>query len=168
MLAGRLLTRLAWRRAAIMKLLNDHKQLGEKTGAGFYKFDAKRKASPNKDLAPLIAESRKVSPAATCSWGTSAVQAFTLYLILGGQACGAVASPTQLVHGWQRAESGARAQVSALQGIKPPIAGPQDIIEFIFFPVVNEGCRVISESIVDKPADLDVATVMAMGFPAYR
>ena len=47
-------------RAAIMKLLNDHKQLGEKTGAGFYKFDAKRKASPNKDLAPLIAESRKV------------------------------------------------------------------------------------------------------------
>ena len=59
-------------------------------------------------------------------------------------------------------------QASPLQGIKPPIAGPQDIIEFIFFPVVNEGCRVIAESIVDKPADLDVATVMAMGFPAYR
>ena len=44
----------------------------------------------------------------------------------------------------------------------------QDIIEFIFFPVVNEGCRVIDEGIVDKPADLDVATVMAMGFPPYR
>ena len=48
------------------------------------------------------------------------------------------------------------------------MASPQDIIEFIFFPVVNEGCRVIAEGIVDKPADLDVATVMAMGFPAYR
>ncbi len=45
---------------------------------------------------------------------------------------------------------------------------PQDIIEFIFFPVVNEGCRVIAEGIVDKPADLDVATVLSMGFPAYR
>lgn len=44
----------------------------------------------------------------------------------------------------------------------------QEIIQFIFFPVVNEGCRVIDEGIVDKPSDLDVATVMSMGFPAYR
>ena len=53
-------------------------------------------------------------------------------------------------------------------GDKPPKMSPQDIIEFIFFPVVNEGCRVIAEGIVDKPADLDVATVLSMGFPAYR
>ena len=51
---------------------------------------------------------------------------------------------------------------------KPPKMSPQDIIEFIFFPVVNEGCRVIAEGIVDKPADLDVATVLSMGFPPYR
>lgn len=50
----------------------------------------------------------------------------------------------------------------------PPVKSAQDIIEFIFFPVVNEGCRVIAEGIVDKPADLDVATVLAMGFPPYR
>jgi enoyl-CoA hydratase/3-hydroxyacyl-CoA dehydrogenase len=43
---------------------------------------------------------------------------------------------------------------------------PADIVNFVFFPVVNEGCRVIAEGIVDKPADLDVASVMAMGFPA--
>ena len=53
-------------------------------------------------------------------------------------------------------------------GAKPPAMSPQDIVEFIFFPVVNEGCRVIAEGIVDKPADLDVATVLAMGFPPYR
>uniref|UniRef100_A0A7S0UTE4 3-hydroxyacyl-CoA dehydrogenase n=1 Tax=Polytomella parva TaxID=51329 RepID=A0A7S0UTE4_9CHLO len=41
----------------------------------------------------------------------------------------------------------------------------QDIVDFIFFPVVNEGCRVIAEGVVDKAADLDVCTVMAMGFP---
>jgi enoyl-CoA hydratase/3-hydroxyacyl-CoA dehydrogenase len=45
---------------------------------------------------------------------------------------------------------------------------PQDIINFIFFPVVNEGCRVVKEKIVDKASDLDVASVLAMGFPAAR
>ena len=54
------------------------------------------------------------------------------------------------------------------KGDKPPRLSPQEIIEFIFFPVVNEGCRVVAEGIVDKPADLDVASVLAMGFPAYR
>lgn len=29
-------------------------------------------------------------------------------------------------------------------------------------------CRVVAEHVVDKPADLDVATVMSMGFPAYK
>ena len=48
-------------RAAMMKLMNDKKMLGEKTGGGFYKFDAKRKASPNPDIKPVIVESRKVS-----------------------------------------------------------------------------------------------------------
>jgi len=44
----------------------------------------------------------------------------------------------------------------------------EDIIEFIFFPVVNEGCRVVSEGIVAKSSDLDVATILGMGFPPYR
>ena len=59
-------------------------------------------------------------------------------------------------------------EAGLFKGGKPPAFSPQDIIEFIFFPVVNEGCRVIAEGIVDKPADLDVATVLAMGFPPYR
>jgi enoyl-CoA hydratase/3-hydroxyacyl-CoA dehydrogenase len=43
-----------------------------------------------------------------------------------------------------------------------------DIIEFIFFPVVNEAARVIAEGIVAKPSDLDVASVLGMGFPPFR
>jgi enoyl-CoA hydratase/3-hydroxyacyl-CoA dehydrogenase len=104
-------------RARIIELLNEDKRLGEKSGAGFYKFDAKRKASPDPAVMPLIEQARKAS--------------------------------------------------GLFQGQKPKMS-PQDIIEFIFFPVVNEGCRVIDEGIVDKPADLDVATVMSMGFPPYR
>lgn len=77
----------------------------------------RRKASADKDLAPIIEESRKKAG------------------LFKGQ-------PIKLA--------------------------PEEIVQFIFFPVVNEGCRVIDEGIVDKPSDLDVATVMSMGFPAYR
>ncbi|GLT79371.1 hypothetical protein SLA2020_508620 [Shorea laevis] len=44
----------------------------------------------------------------------------------------------------------------------------KDIIEMVFFPVVNEACRVFAEGIAVKAADLDIASVMGMGFPPYR
>ncbi|XP_031386430.1 peroxisomal fatty acid beta-oxidation multifunctional protein MFP2-like isoform X1 [Punica granatum] len=44
----------------------------------------------------------------------------------------------------------------------------KDIIEMIFFPVVNEACRVLSEGIAVKASDLDIASVLGMSFPAYR
>lgn len=63
-------------------------------------------------------------------------------------------------------------EAARAKGVRPPsdkwAPTERDIIEMVFFPVVNEGCRVIAEGIVDKAADLDVSSVMAMGFPAYR
>lgn len=44
----------------------------------------------------------------------------------------------------------------------------KDIVEMIFFPVVNEACRVLAEGIAVKASDLDIAAVMGMGFPPYR
>ncbi|KAK4759182.1 hypothetical protein SAY87_022313 [Trapa incisa] len=44
----------------------------------------------------------------------------------------------------------------------------KNIIEMIFLPVVNEACRVLDEGIAVKAADLDIASVMGMGFPPYR
>lgn len=44
----------------------------------------------------------------------------------------------------------------------------KDIVEMIFFPVVNEACRVLDEGIAVKAADLDISAVMGMGFPPYR
>ena len=38
----------------------------------------------------------------------------------------------------------------------------------IFFPVVNEACRVLDEGIAVKAADLDISAIMGMGFPPYR
>lgn len=105
----------------LIPLLNEHKRLGEKTGKGFYKYDDRRRASPDPEIRPLIER--------------SAAESGVLQKVFGG---------------------------------KPPKMTPQEVVEFIFFPVVNEGCRVVGEGVVEKPADLDVATVMAMGFPPYR
>eukprot|EP00879_Flechtneria_rotunda_P030936 GHRR01033692.1.p1 GENE.GHRR01033692.1~~GHRR01033692.1.p1 ORF type:complete len:189 (-),score=39.02 GHRR01033692.1:116-682(-) len=105
----------------VFPLLVEAKRLGEKSGSGFYKFDARRRASPDPSLEQLIR--------------TSIGKAGLLGKVFGG---------------------------------KPPKLLQQEIIEFLFFPVVNEGCRVVAEGIMDKAADLDVATVMAMGFPPYR
>eukprot|EP01023_Acetabularia_acetabulum_P001502 TRINITY_DN10591_c0_g1_i15.p1 TRINITY_DN10591_c0_g1~~TRINITY_DN10591_c0_g1_i15.p1 ORF type:complete len:338 (-),score=68.34 TRINITY_DN10591_c0_g1_i15:598-1611(-) len=104
-------------RSMLLPLMNQAGRLGEKTGKGFYIIGDKRKATPDPEgLAPLIAESRKISEA------------------LLGESRGLALKPKQ-------------------------------IVEFIFLPVINEGCRVVEEGIVDKPSDLDVCAVMAMGFP---
>lgn len=44
----------------------------------------------------------------------------------------------------------------------------KDIVEMIFFPLVNEACRLLAEGIAVKASDLDIASVMGMGFPPYR
>ncbi|XP_020581770.1 peroxisomal fatty acid beta-oxidation multifunctional protein-like isoform X2 [Phalaenopsis equestris] len=44
----------------------------------------------------------------------------------------------------------------------------EEIVEMIFFPAVNEACRVIDEGVVVRPSDIDVATILGMGFPRYR
>lgn len=51
---------------------------------------------------------------------------------------------------------------------KPVVLSDEEVIEVIFFPVVNEACRVLEEGVVSKASDLDIASVMGMGFPPYR
>jgi enoyl-CoA hydratase/3-hydroxyacyl-CoA dehydrogenase len=44
----------------------------------------------------------------------------------------------------------------------------EEIVEMIFYPVVNEASRALEESVVVRSSDLDIASVLGMGFPAYR
>ncbi|XP_020596150.1 peroxisomal fatty acid beta-oxidation multifunctional protein MFP2-like [Phalaenopsis equestris] len=44
----------------------------------------------------------------------------------------------------------------------------KDIVEMIFLPVVNEACCVLDEGIAVKASDLDIASIMGMGFPSFR
>ena len=52
--------------------------------------------------------------------------------------------------------------------MQPVTLMDQDILEMIFFPVVNEACRVMDENVVIRASDLDIASVLGMGFPKYR
>ncbi|PHT44360.1 Glyoxysomal fatty acid beta-oxidation multifunctional protein MFP-a [Capsicum baccatum] len=54
--------------------------------------------------------------------------------------------------------------------IKPKLATLSDgeIVEMILFAALNEACRMISDAIIVKSSDLDVASVLGMGFPEYR
>ncbi|KAI0496784.1 hypothetical protein KFK09_023108 [Dendrobium nobile] len=44
----------------------------------------------------------------------------------------------------------------------------QEIMEMIFFPAVNEACRVIDEGVVVRASDIDAASILGMGFPRHR
>jgi len=43
-----------------------------------------------------------------------------------------------------------------------------DIVEWTLLGVVNEACRCLDEGIAIRASDIDVASVMGMGFPPYR
>ena len=54
-------------------------------------------------------------------------------------------------------------------GNPPPLdIDDQEIVERVFFGVVNEACRCLEEGIAIRASDIDVASVMGMGFPPYR
>uniref|UniRef100_R7WBL9 Peroxisomal fatty acid beta-oxidation multifunctional protein n=1 Tax=Aegilops tauschii TaxID=37682 RepID=R7WBL9_AEGTA len=61
-----------------------------------------------------------------------------------------------------------RKQAKTMPAGKPVTLSDQDILEMVFFPVVNEACRVMDENVVIRAADLDIASVLGMGFPKYR
>ncbi len=61
------------------------------------------------------------------------------------------------------------ASARKLAGNPAPIeASDDEIVKMTLFGVVNEACRAIEEDIVVRPADIDVAAILGMGFPAYR
>ncbi|XP_019238241.1 PREDICTED: peroxisomal fatty acid beta-oxidation multifunctional protein-like [Nicotiana attenuata] len=61
-----------------------------------------------------------------------------------------------------------RRLVSIIPGGEPISVMDQEIVEMLFFPVVNEGYRVIEEGVVQRASDLDIASVHGMKFPSER
>eukprot|EP00172_Hildenbrandia_rubra_P003389 Plantae.Rhodophyta-Hildenbrandia_rubra.ctg539.p2 GENE.Plantae.Rhodophyta-Hildenbrandia_rubra.ctg539~~Plantae.Rhodophyta-Hildenbrandia_rubra.ctg539.p2 ORF type:complete len:1127 (+),score=227.39 Plantae.Rhodophyta-Hildenbrandia_rubra.ctg539:9624-13004(+) len=44
----------------------------------------------------------------------------------------------------------------------------QEIVEMLLLPCVNEGMRILEEGVAQSSSDLDVCSVMGMGFPSHR
>ncbi|XP_044471440.1 peroxisomal fatty acid beta-oxidation multifunctional protein AIM1 [Mangifera indica] len=61
-----------------------------------------------------------------------------------------------------------RKLTNIMPGGKPISVTDKEIVEMIFFPVVNEACRVLEEGILVRASDLDIASVLGMSFPSYR
>ncbi|XP_059275235.1 peroxisomal fatty acid beta-oxidation multifunctional protein AIM1-like isoform X4 [Lycium ferocissimum] len=61
-----------------------------------------------------------------------------------------------------------RRLASIMPGGEPTSVTDQEIVEMMFFPVVNEASRVIEEGVVVRASDLDIASVHGMKFPSER
>ncbi len=101
-------------RSALRRLLAEAGRLGEKSGAGHYRYDTGR-AERDDALQGFVEQARQIA------------------------------------------------------GRPEPIElSAEDIVDHLLFPVVNEALRALSEGIVSRPGDVDVAAILAYGFPAYR
>ncbi|PKA62965.1 Glyoxysomal fatty acid beta-oxidation multifunctional protein MFP-a [Apostasia shenzhenica] len=105
-------------KSMLMPLMLKDKRSGEASGKGFYKYDERRKISPDPEIKKYIEKSRS--------------------------AAGVTPDPELMK------------------------LSDKDIIEMVFLPVVNEACRVLDEGVVVKASDLDIGSIMGMGFPPYR
>jgi 3-hydroxyacyl-CoA dehydrogenase len=45
---------------------------------------------------------------------------------------------------------------------------PQEIVERLLFPMINEGARILEEGIAERAGDIDVIWIHGYGFPAWR
>ena len=86
---------------------------GQKTGAGWFKYDENRKALPDPAIDALLASH------------------------------------------------------SRARGLERRGFGEQEILERCLYGMINEGARLIGEGIVPRAAEIDVAMVNGIGFPAY-
>lgn len=105
-------------RSQLINLLMQDKRLGEKSGKGFYLYDAKRKARRDPNFKKFLDESRRLA--------------------------------------------------NIMPSGKPLMVTDAEIVERVFFPVINEACRILDEKIAVQASDLDISSVLGFGFPSYR
>ncbi|AQK91465.1 enoyl-CoA hydratase1 [Zea mays] len=105
-------------KSMLLPLMMEGNRAGEATQKGFYKYEGKRKATPDPEIMKYIEKSRSMA--------------------------GVTPDPELMK------------------------LSEKDIVEMVFFPVINEACRVLDEGIAVKASDLDIASIFGMGFPPYR
>lgn len=59
-------------------------------------------------------------------------------------------------------------KMSKSKGIERRQLSNEEIIHRLFFPLINEGFRILQEGMAQRPADIDVCYVHGYSFPRYR
>jgi len=60
-------------------------------------------------------------------------------------------------------------EVARNNGITPRSSIPDsEILERLFFPLINEGFKILEEKIAQRPSDIDIIYIYGYGFPRFR
>jgi 3-hydroxyacyl-CoA dehydrogenase len=98
--------------APISDALCEAGRFGQKTGAGYYKYEG-RTPTPDPDVERIIAAAQRKA------------------------------------------------------GINPRSLPRDEIFERMFYPMINEGARILEEGIATRPSDIDVIWIYGYGWPAW-
>jgi len=60
------------------------------------------------------------------------------------------------------------AEERKIQGLKQRTFTDKELVERCFFPMVNEGLKILEEGIALRPLDIDIVYIYGYGFPPYR
>ena len=99
-------------KAPISDALCEAGRFGQKTGAGYYKYDG-RTPTPDPAVETIIAAAQREA------------------------------------------------------GINPRTIAREEIFERMFYPMINEGARILEEGIATRPSDIDVIWIYGYGWPAW-
>jgi len=59
-------------------------------------------------------------------------------------------------------------EIAAKQNVQRRKISKQEILERLFYPMINEGFNILNEGVALRPSDIDVVLVFGYGFPPYR
>merc|ERR1740138_1019462 len=59
-------------------------------------------------------------------------------------------------------------EVRKMKGVTPRAIGKEEILERLFFPLINEGFKILEEGFVARPSDVDIVYIYGYGFPPIK
>merc|ERR1712194_667628 len=59
-------------------------------------------------------------------------------------------------------------EVAAKKGMAEKSFTAEEVVQRIFYPLVNEGFKILEEGMAQRPSDIDVVYVFGYGFPPYK
>merc|ERR1719343_649744 len=55
-----------------------------------------------------------------------------------------------------------------MKGVTARTISKEEIIERLFFPLINEGFKILEEGFVSRPCDIDIVYIFGYGFPPSK